>query len=51
MFHMQLSKLVGIAQAAKKDGSLAAGKPLKNDEHDGALRKPALGPHGAAEEA
>ena len=27
MFHMQLSKLVGIAQAAKKDGSLAAGKP------------------------
>ena len=27
MFHMQLSKLVGVAQAAKKDGSLAAGKP------------------------
>ena len=26
MFHMQLSKLVGIAQAAKRDGSLAAGK-------------------------
>ena len=26
-FHMQLSKLVGVAQAAKKDGSLAAGKP------------------------
>ena len=29
MFHMQLSSLVGVAQAAKKDGSLASGKVSK----------------------